>query len=263
MITPTPYSIINEEERKIEQKVDLKEYSFFYRYCLVLKDTNKKLNTFLYDELISNDFNVQVIDNEEKKEKLYILSQTSEKRILLEAQIRKMRKRNSDLNEKVESIPIEVYDEEKKKAFSYLSKNKYIAEKSYYDFYSIVDKNLLNNPTSRWGLGLFTESEMLYLEKGILTEIKISDNDKFLSLFEKEKHDEIRNVLNHENRLFHIFELLSIFVDTFPIHTSLFKDKFSHSSLSKIEKFDADLYRNYYGDYVTLYFYWLDTYTSK
>ena len=247
----------------------LYEKSFFYRYCLVLDSSKVELVSYLTTILKQNDFDVQEVEIENKtnllksdnrpNHKLLLLSQTSEKRLLLEAQIRKVRRLTNKEPKFNCVLPKEVLEQESRKAFSYISKDNFISDKHYDSFYKLVD---MKKTDDRWGLGLFTESEMLYLEKGILTEIRITNKNELIKLFDKESK-EVETYLSSDDRLFSVFEHFELFVDTFPIHTSIFKDVLSQSSLSKIEKCDPHKLRNYHGDYVTLYFYWLDHYTCK
>lgn len=260
---------------------DTYEKSFFYRYCLVLDPKNIALNLFLIKVLKENDFNIKEVNADGNK--LLLLSQVSEKRLLIEAQLRKVRRVNTKNKTNKADLPQKVIEQEKRKIFSFLSKDDYVSDKFYDEFYSLLNyksNSLISNlnkdntpkisypkTDERWGLGLFTESEMLYLEKGILTEVDIHYTDEFLKIINndlnyKNNLDEVNNVLASENRIFFIYEQLHIIKDSFPIHTSNFKESLSEGVFST-RKFSVHRLRNYFGDYAAIYFYWLDHYTSK
>ena len=102
------------------------EKSFFYRYCLVLDSSKVELINYLTSILKENDFDVQELEIENKtnliksenkpNHKLLLLSQTSEKRILLEAQIRKVRRLTNQKPKFNCTLPKEVLEQESRKA---------------------------------------------------------------------------------------------------------------------------------------------------
>ena len=244
------------------------EMSFFYRYCLVVENENSSLNNYLISTLRENKFDVQVVEKDEKQ--LLLLSMTDEKKIFLEAQLRKVRKQTIQAIPEKSEINKKVLVEENKRPYTTLSPDNFRPDEYYNEFYSLIDKK----PNERWGLGLFTEAEMLYLEKSILCEIVINTKDFAEIYFKsdiKHKHedlnkDSIENFLQSENRLFYIYEHLHLFEETFPIHNSNFKDSISKVSLLSLKStsgFNVDRYRNYLGDYMAIYFYWLDHYSSN
>lgn len=236
------------------------EYSYFYRYCLVVNTKTKNLNEYLINVLKENSFDIKAVEHQEST--LLLLSQTSEKKLMIEAQLRKIRKLTVDSQKSNSKLPQNVIDEEKRKYFSYASKGNFIADKHFDTFYSLAGKK----KDEVWGLGLFTESEMLYLEKGILSEILINKEKFYQSLDQDNLMTNERTLINDyiagESRLFYVLEHFQLIKECFPIHTSVFKDELCEGVLS-FKKFDPHRLRNYQGDYVSMYFYWLDHYSSK
>ena len=271
--------MIDQPETSESKTKDYFDKSFFYRYCLVLDPKNVSFNLLLIQVLKDNDFVVKEVDVENSK--LLLLSQTSEKRFLIEAQLRKVRRLNTRKHIHKADLPEKVIEQEKRKVFSFLSKQDFIADKHFDNFYSLLDyktnKFNINNQVKdikvdskkeeRWGLGLFTESEMLYLEKGILTEVELQKKDDFIRMIKNDssfgsKLEEVEGILASENRIFFIYEQLHLIKESFPIHTANFKEALSEGVFSN-RKFDVHRLRNYFGDYAAIYFYWLDHYTSK
>lgn len=236
------------------------EFSYFYRYCLVVDKNNSNLNEYLINTLKENSFDVKTVDHQDSI--LILLSQTSEKKLLIEAQLRKIRKLTVDAKKTHSKLPQNVIDEEKRKYFSLAAKGSFIPDKNFDTFYKLASKK----KDEVWGLNLFTEAEMLYLEKGILSEMLIN-KEKFNQALTQDKllandADKINQYLEGEKRLFFVFEHYHLIKECFPLHTSVFKDELCEGVLSFV-KFDPHKLRNYQGDYVSIYFYWLDHYTSK
>lgn len=248
------------------------EKSFFYRNCIVIDKENKnkgELLTFFIDRLVENGFDVQQVKHDDNL--FLLLSVIDEKKILLEAQLRKMR-----VNTKLEiptnsDLKRELLIEENKRSYSTLSHDIFTKDEVYNQFYQLIDiKN-----DERWGLDLFTESEMLYLETSYLKEIRINIDDlKKLILGsnivneadEKFSKEHLIKFLDSENRLFLVYEELNLFKEMFPLHNSSFKEIVSEDKLTKVKvkgEYNVHKYRSYFGDYVSIYFYWLDHYTSK
>jgi hypothetical protein len=248
------------------------ENSFFYRQCIVVNKRYSVLNNFLINTLRKNKFDCQVLNKGEKD--LILISQTDEKKILVEAQLRKVRKATNNPIPLNSSLPQKLLLEENKRPYTTLSPELFKPDQVYDDFYDLIGKK----PNERWGLGLFTEAEMLYLEKCILTEITI-DPKEFMQAYEqeteinkelKENDNSDKNsvdvLLKAEQRIFFVYEHMHLFEEHFPVHTSLFKEVVGTEKLLDIKKqsgFNVHNFRNYLGDYMAIYFYWLDHYTSK
>jgi hypothetical protein len=248
------------------------ENSFYYRQCFVLNKKYSLLNNFLINTLRQSKFDCQVLSKDEKD--LVLISQTDEKKLLLEAQLRKIRKATTNPIPQKSSLPEKLLIEENKRPYTTLSPELFRSDQAYEDFYNMIGKK----SNERWGLGLFTEAEMLYLEKSILTEILV-DTNEFLQLYQQESANNkellendcgdtkaVEVLLKAEKRLFFIYESLHLFEDCFPIHTSIFKEVVGTEKLLDIKKssgFNVHNFRNYLGDYMAIYFYWLDHYTSK
>lgn len=248
------------------------ENSFFYRQCIVVNKNYTVLNNFLINTLRQNKFDCQIVTKGEKD--LILLSQTDEKKLLVEAQLRKIRKATVNPIPQNSNLPEKLLLEENKRPYTTLSPELFRPDQVYEDFYDMIGKK----SNERWGLGLFTEAEMLYLEKCILNEISINPKE-FLQAYQQEmennkelkENDHIDSntldvFLKAEQRLFFIYEHLHLFEECFPVHTSLFKEVVGTEKLLDIKKatgFNVHNFRNYLGDYMAIYFYWLDHYTSK
>lgn len=248
------------------------EKSFFYRNCIVIEKDNKNngdLLTYFIDRLVENGFDIQQVKIDDNL--FLLLSVIDEKKILLEAQFRKVRvntkleiKENSDFKK-------QLLIEENKRQYSTLSHEIFTTDEIYKNFYNLIDIK----KDERWGLDLFTESEMLYLETSILKEIRI-DSNEFKKIVlnsnlinekdEKFSKEHVLKFLDSENRLFYIYEELNLFKEIFAVHTSNFKEYVSDDKLTKVKvkgDYNVHIDRSYFGDYVSIYFYWLDHYTSK
>lgn len=248
------------------------ENSFYYRQCIVVKNSHSILNSYLINILRQNKFDCQIVTKDDKD--LILISQTDEKKLLIEAQLRKIRRATSNPLPLNSNLPEKLLIEENKRPYTTLSPDLFKSDKVYEDFYDMIGKK----SNERWGLGLFTEAEMLYLEKSILTEIVIDpkeflqvyqqETDKNIHLKETEGADKesLEAFLKAEQRIFFVYEHLHLFEDTFPVHTSIFKEVVGTENLIDIKKstgFNVHNFRNYLGDYMAIYFYWLDHYTSK
>ena len=91
-----------------------------------------------------------------------------------------------------------IIDLEKSQYFEANKSKEYLPDEIYYDLYDINGKNKENN--KRYGLGLFTENEMLQIEKSILEKIPINDVSKFSELLKEEmkKDNSIQNKILKE-----------------------------------------------------------------
>ena len=254
----------------------MEERSFFYRYCLVLPISCPKIIQHLESVLKENAFDVQSFDDNKKH---YIcISQNSEKRMLEEAQSLRLKK-PKNLSEEEESelksfLDQRIIDLEKNEYFEAKKSNEYIQTKIYYDLYNIDLKNKEKN-NKRYGLGLFTESEMLQIEKSILEKIPINDVTKFSQLLIEEANKEKstkkillkelslkkdKKQLIDENSLFETLINYQVIIDHFPLHISDFAKKVNMKMLSLHTPYE--LSRAYLNDDVALYFAWTYHYTK-
>ena len=254
----------------------MEERSFFYRYCIVIPTSYPKSIQFLETVLKQNDFDIQSF--EEKKKKYICLSQNNEKRMLEEAESLKLKKpKNTPLeDEEILKTYLDqrIIDLEKNESFKANKANEFLPQNIYYDLYDIDKKNKDNN--KRYGLGLFTENEMLAIEKSILENIPIEDVAKFSELISEEgKKDsnflenkllqelslkKNKKPLVDENSLFETLINYHIIVDHFPLHISNFAQKINMKMLSLNTPYN--LARSYLNDDVALYFAWTYHYTK-
>ena len=255
----------------------MSERSFFYRYCIIIPETYPKLTEYFENILKENDFDIQSFT--EKKQKYICLSQKNEEKMLKEAENLKIKKIIPDTEEKIAEnkrleLDKEIIEAEKQHYFKFEKKDQFLPQKIYYDFYSIDPKNKENN--NRYGLGLFTESEMLFIEKSILENIPIPDINYFSELIKQEVKE--NNSLNDlilkevtflqknikslvdENSLFTTLERYRVIVDSFPLHVSNFAETTNLKTLSLITR--SSLVRCYFNDEVALYFAWTYHYTK-
>ena len=253
----------------------MEERSFFYRYCIIIPTSYPKISTYLESVLKQNDFDVQSF--EEKKKKYICLSQNNEKRMLEEAESLKIKKLKS--LPKDEEATLKTYldqriiDLEKSQYFEANKSKDYSPDELYYDLYDINNKKTDNN--KRYGLGLFTENEMLQIEKSILENIPINDVARFSELLKEEakKDNSIQNKilkefsikkdekpLIDENSLFETLINYHIIKDHFPLHISDYSQKINMKMLSLRTPYN--LARSYLNDDVALYFAWTYHYTK-
>ena len=254
----------------------MEERSFFYRYCIVIPSSYPKISQYFESVLKQNDFDIQSF--EEKKNKYICLSQNNEKRMLEEAQSLKLKRpKNTISKEEEESLKTyldqRIIDLEKNEKFEANRINEFYPQNIYYDLYDIDKKNKEKN--KRYGFGLFTENEMLQIEKSILENIPISDSTKLSDLLTEEvkKDTRIQNIileelsltknkkkLIDENSLFDTLINYHIIKDHFPLHISDLGIKINKKMLSLHTPYN--LARSYLGDDVALYFAWTYHYTK-
>ena len=254
----------------------MEERSFFYRYCIIIPTSCPKIAQYFESVLKLNDFDIQSF--EENKKRYICLSQNNEQRMLEEAQSLKLKKpKNIPLEDEATLktyLDQRIIDIEKKQYFEANKSKEYIPEEIYYDLYDIDKKNKENN-NKRYGLGLFTEIEMLQIEKSILENIPINDVAKFSELLNEEakKDNSVEDIilkelsikknekpLIDENSLFDTLINYRIIVDHFPLHISDFSQKVNVKMLSLHTPYN--LARSYLGDDVALYFAWTYHYTK-
>ena len=254
----------------------MEERSFFYRYCIVIPTSYPKSIQFLEAVLKQNDFDIQSF--EEKKKKYLCLSQNNEKRMLEEAESLKLKKpKNTPLkDEEILKTYLDqrIIDLEKNESFKADKANEFLPQEIYYNLYDIDKKNKDNN--KRYGLGLFTENEMLAIEKSILENIPIEDVAKFSELISEEAKKDSNSIENKllkelslkknkkplvdENSLFETLINYHIIVDHFPLHISNFAQSVNMKMLSLNTPYN--LARSYLNDDVALYFAWTYHYTK-
>ena len=253
----------------------MEERSFFYRYCIVIPTSCPKIIQYLESILKLNNFDVQSF--EDKKKHYICISQNNENRMLEEAQSLKIKKPKNNLSEEDEATLKTYLDEriinlEKNKYFEANKANEFLPQKIYYNLYDIDQKNKENN--KRYGFGLFTENEMLRIEKSILENIPINDTAKFSELLTEEakKDTSIQSILLQElslnknkkqlideNSLFDTLINYHVIIDHFPLHISDFAKKINMKMLSLLTPYN--LARSYLNDDVALYFAWTYHYT--
>ena len=254
----------------------MEERSFFYRYCVVIPSSYPKITQYFESVLKQNDFDIQSF--EEKKNKYICLSQNNEKRMLEEAQSLKLKRPKNKLSKEEEAklktyLDQRIIDLEKNENFDANKLNEFYPQNIYYDLYDIDKKNKEKN--KRYGFGLFTENEMLQIEKSILENIPISDSAKLSELITEEvkKDTSIQNKLLEElsltknkkqlideNSLFDTLINYHIIKDHFPLHISDLGTKINMKMLSLHTPYN--LARSYLGDDVALYFAWTYHYTK-
>ena len=258
----------------------MEERSFYYRYCIEIPETYSEISDYFQSVLKENSFDIQTLTNNNKR---YIcLSQTDEQKMLKTAELLKIKKIYTDKNNLKERIkgeeielPKEIEDIEKEHPFISSQKDNFLPQEVYNDLYSIDNKNK-EKVNKRYGLDLFTESEMLLIEKTILEKIPVSDIDKILNLINKTKTENtnLLKILKKESEIKEkekspflnknsLFEtLLNHFIisDYFPLHTSDFTKTINKKMLSI--KVPDELVRSYFNDEVALYFAWLYHYTN-
>ena len=254
----------------------MEERSFFYRYCIVISTSYPKITKYFESILKQNNFDIQSF--EEKKNNYICISQNNEKRMLEEAQSLKLKKPSNSLSNEEEAtlktyLDQRIIDLEKNEYFKANKLNEFFPENIYYDLYDIDKKNKENN--KRYGFGLFTESEMLQIEKSILENIPIDDAAKFSELLTEEVKEDasIQNKLLEEfsltknkkklideNSLFETLINYHVIKDHFPLHISDLAKKVNMKMLQLHTPYN--LARSYLNDDVALYFAWTYHYTK-
>jgi hypothetical protein len=166
-------------------------------------------------------------------------------------------------------IPKEIENLEKEQCFKLDEKNNFVPQNTFNELNSIDIKNKENN-NKRFGLDLFTESEMLLIEKTILERIPVKNVDEVLKLIndsnpQNSKSNNIKIELKEKSAFLNegsIYEtLLNYFIikDHFPLHISDYKETINKKMLSISTPYN--LIRAYFNDEVALYFAWLNHYT--
>ena len=259
----------------------MEERSFYYRYCIIIPEIYSKISDYFESILKENSFDIQTIINKNKR---YIcISQKDEQKMLKVAEFLKIKKIYSNKNnleeKKLENeeidLPKEIKEIEKERSFIASEKENFLPQEVYNQLYSIDIKNKENN-NKRYGLDLFTESEMLLIEKTILEKIPVPDIDKILDLIEetKSKNTNLSNIIKtklkikikekspflNENSLFETLLNSYIISDYFPLHISNFTTKIQQKMM--LIKIPYNLVRAYFNDEIALYFSWFYHYTN-
>jgi hypothetical protein len=254
----------------------------FYRYSLICNYTKyPELANYLQKILEQNNFKIHSFKNKEGDQEnlIILLSYNSSENLLHQAQVSRMRKKqikkrsenenqNEDSNENKneEQIDKRILENEKKGIFFNNFKNQYYPDENYNVNYSHIfsnkkksDEENKNENEENWGHGLFIEAEMLYLEKKLLTEIKIN-KEEFLNLCKDNqklntKIDNIKKHLETEDNLIEVFEFFKIIIDQTPLHTSDFRQEILKETLFSW-RCPYRKIRCYFGDYVAIYYAW-------
>ena len=250
----------------------MEERSFYYRYCLVIPTKYPKLSQYLETSLKEYDFDIQSF--EEKKNKYFCLCQTNEQRMLKEAEKLKIKKSKIKKIPENESKLLDkrIVEVEKREYFIAEKKDEYTPSKDYNELYDLPEQNKKEGINKRFGLGLFTENEMLYIEKSILENIPVSNKDELNSLLSEEENKSDSSLLKElkeintnkkpiieENSLFNTLINYSIIEDYFPLHIGNF---FQELNKKYLPDENPNLIRSYFNDEVALYFSWLKHYTK-
>jgi hypothetical protein len=245
--------------------------SFYYRHAILIKEnTPPSFILYIVKLLEGKGFDLKRIDTREGNI-IYAFSQTNEKLFLQEAQFRKIKKFYTNRKPIPNNInlPAQVSYLEGKKVFSFKSREYYEPEmigENVYNinyYYCYNQKKNQDTDYAQYGLGLFTENEMQYLEMKIFTDIEI-DQEYFLKLLKEEKinfnENELKIKLSENRSIFNLFIYFN-FIELLPLHYSNYREKISYHSLFS---YTCPYYqiRNYYGDKIGLYFSWLSNYQS-
>lgn len=241
----------------------MEEKSFFYRYCIIIPENYLKICNLFIELLKKNNFDVQSFTDNKK---IYLcLSQTNEENIFKMAEKLHLYKKTNLTEPKIEklNLPKQIIELEKEKPFKYNEKEIFIPDKNYEELYDINKKND-QEKQKRFGLGIFTEIEMLHLEKNILYSIQIENKEELLNLIDEIKPD----LKIKENK--HLIEKTSIYKsllnikiisDHFPLHISNFSEKIMKKIVYNLNC-SYPLIRSYFNEEVALYFAWCDFYTK-
>ena len=247
------------------------EKSFYYRYCIVIPESYSKISNYFTKILEENSFDIQSFT---VKNKIYLcLCQKDENKIFLEAQKLKLKKiypQNTVTDD--EFLQKEITNLEQEKYFISSEKENYIPQNIYYTLHSI-DLKKDEKLKDRYGLNLFTESEMLYIEKSILENIPISNMEELLqllseitppksilNLIKKNLNIKEKSPIIDTNSIFSTLINYHIISEHFPLHTG----NITEIIKKKIFSFSTpyDLIRAYFNDEIALYFAWAYYYTK-
>ena len=247
----------------------MEERSFYYRYCIIIPEIYSKISDYFESILKENTFDIQTFVH--KNNRYICLSQKDEKKMLKVAEILKLKKiyvNKKEIEDEEDKVilPKEIEDLEKEESFVSSEKNNFLPQEIYNDLYSIDPKNKEKN-NKRYGLDLFTESEMLYIEKTILEKIPVNNKDELIKLIKEVKPKGLNIIINkEESPLLNEDSLLETLInnkiisDHFPLHVSDFIENINKKML--LVKTPYNLVRSYFNDEIALYFAWLYHYTN-
>ena len=249
----------------------MEERSFYYRYCIIIPKTFPKLTQLFETSLKAYDFDIQSF--EEGKRRYICLSQTNEQRMLKEAENLQIKKPKYKEIPKDEALLLDkrIIEQEKKEYFVSEKFIEYIPSKEYTEFFELLYiSNKKKDINKRYGLGLFTESEMLSIEKSILENIPITNIEEINELLSSEGNQSnsllqelnknLKKPLIEENSLFNTLSNYYIIEDYFALHIGDFFQKINSNKFRAKE--DPNLIRCYFNDEVALYFAWLFHYSK-
>lgn len=235
------------------------EKSFYYRHCLCIPFEWKIITNYLLKTFKDNGFEVYLIEEASKNKSYLLLSQQNEEKILRQAQFLKIKKDYMLFEEPKEiTLPQKVIQYEKERVFMYYQRHHFLPNQCYY----LLHEN--KKTDERWGLGLFTEGEMLSIEKSILDEIEIQNKDKLIHLFKEKEFDitpdQTIAIKNH-NYLLQLLVKLNMISDVVPLHISCFPERILKQTLFTFQC-PYHTIRSYYNDVIGFYFAWIFHYTK-
>lgn len=249
--------------------------NLFYRYALRCNYKKfEKLVDYLKQTLEENEF--KIITFQEDEDIILLLSHNNEENLLKQARSCKLKKifmpfkRDKENDEEVKQLNLHpnVIEQECKKNFNSDEKEFYTQD-AYYDMHY---KHILQNykkddeaeRPENWGFGLFTETEMLYLEYKLLKAIKI-DKAKFLQLASEDqnlakKMKEVEIILSNDDEILSVYSYFNIIFDQTPIHVSNFQQNIMKETLLSL-RCPYRKIRSYFSDQVAIYYAWFYHYT--
>lgn len=245
----------------------MQENSFYYRNCIIIPEQFESTASYFIQILQKNSFKITNFKDSSSKNIFICLSQTNEKKFFEYAELLSIRKIHTEYTNpiKVEGLPQKVIDYEKEKNFYEKSKEKYIPGEDYYQLYfdGINEKKKENTNSERWGLNLFTESEMLYIENSIIEHIPVENKSELIEIIKKSNKNLNESELNlfDESSLLNTLKNLNIICDYFPLNISNFNKKIVLKTIFSLDC-PYNLIRSYYGDSVAIYFYWVFFYSK-
>jgi hypothetical protein len=235
--------------------------SLFYRYQLTCKYKGYEgFIDHLLNRLKENDIDIQKFEDGDNL--IIALAVNNNHRYLKAAEEAKIKKLdNSKTIKPINGLELDdrVKHYERTSEFCLSRKDNFVSDKFYEDFYRGKKTD------EQWGLGLFTEAEMLYLLDKVLDNITINV-DVFLGLVSgtelEKKIGKIKLFFQDRSNVGIImaFSRFKIIESHCPLHISNFREQIARIGFYSI-KLPFGLIRNYYGDYVAIYYAWVYHYT--
>ncbi len=240
------------------------DYSHFYRYCLVTKSSNAGIMSIFKECLKENTF---TYTEAEKEGKVYLaISQQNKQKMLNTAENLKILKVSTThtINNDIQ-LPPQVIQNEKKRYFIAKDIDKYVPD----DYYDSLYKHKKSDES--WGLGLFTENEMVNIEYQILSEMRLSEGSRMrlINVLKQDSNNDIDTDKKHfiynitKNPNYPLLQLLidlEIIEEQFPLHISNIKEALLKDSIFKL-RFPYRNLRSYFGDKVGIYYAFVYHYT--